>query len=55
MPPSLAEGTPTVLLEAQAAGLPVPGRRFVEERHDIVDLDVRLAALFERLVGGRAP
>jgi colanic acid/amylovoran biosynthesis glycosyltransferase len=97
--PSLAEATPTVLLEAQATGLPVlatdvggvrdivppgagflvpaadpdaladklmlladyperwpsmgrAGRRFVEERHDIVDLDARLAALFERLVLG---
>ncbi len=29
------------------------GRRFVEEQHDIVDLDARLAALFEQLVGGR--
>jgi colanic acid/amylovoran biosynthesis glycosyltransferase len=96
---SLAEATPTVLLEAQATGLPVlatdvggvrdivaaqagflvpaadpdaladrltaivdhpecwpdmgrAGRRFVEERHDIVDLDARLAALFEGLVLG---
>lgn len=30
------------------------GRRFVEEKHDIVDLDARLAALFEQLVGARA-
>jgi colanic acid/amylovoran biosynthesis glycosyltransferase len=30
------------------------GRRFVEEQHDIVDLDARLAALFEQLVGVRA-
>ena len=97
--PSLAEATPTVLLEAQATGLPVlatnvggvrdivapqagflvsaadsdvladrlaamvdhperwpdmgrAGRRFVEERHDIVDLNVRLAALFQVLVFG---
>ena len=97
--PSLAEATPTVLLEAQATGLPVlatdvggvrdivapqagflvsaadsdaladrlvamvdhperwpdmgrAGRRFVEERHDIVDLNVRLAALFQVLVLG---
>jgi hypothetical protein len=28
------------------------GRRLVEEQLDIVDLDARLAALFERLVGG---
>jgi colanic acid/amylovoran biosynthesis glycosyltransferase len=97
--PSLAEATPTVLVEAQAAGLPIlatdvggvrdivahrvgflvpaadpdaladrltemidhpecwptmgrAGRRFVEERHDIVELDARLAALFEHLVAG---
>jgi colanic acid/amylovoran biosynthesis glycosyltransferase len=97
--PSLAEATPTVLLEAQAAGLPIlatdvggvrdivahragflvpaadpdaladrltemidhpecwptmgrAGCRFVEERHDIVELDARLAALFEHLVAG---
>jgi colanic acid/amylovoran biosynthesis glycosyltransferase len=97
--PSLAEATPTVLLEAQAAGLPIlatdvggvrdivahragslvpaadpdaladrltemidhpecwpkmgrAGRRFVEERYDIVELDARLAALFEHLVAG---
>ena len=95
--PSLAEATPTVLLEAQATGLPIlatdvggvrdivsssagflvppgdpdaladklalladhpedwlamgrAGRRFVEEHHDIVDLDARLSALFEQLV-----
>jgi len=95
--PSLAEATPTVLLEAQATGLPIlatdvggvrdivasqagflvppadpdalgdhlrvmvdhperwpdmgrAGRRFVEKRHDIADLNVRLAALFERLM-----
>jgi colanic acid/amylovoran biosynthesis glycosyltransferase len=98
--PSLAEATPTVLLEAQATGLPIlatdvggvrdivaaqagflvpaadpnaladrltvmvdhperwpamgrAGRRFVEERHDITDLDGRLAALFELVVAGR--
>jgi hypothetical protein len=28
------------------------GRRFVEERYDIVELDARLAALFEHLVAG---
>jgi hypothetical protein len=28
------------------------GRRFVEEHHDIVDLDARLSALFEQLVLG---
>jgi colanic acid/amylovoran biosynthesis glycosyltransferase len=28
------------------------GRRFVEERHDITDLDARLAALFEQVVAG---
>jgi colanic acid/amylovoran biosynthesis glycosyltransferase len=97
--PSLAEATPTVLLEAQATGLPIlatdvggvrdivaaqagflvpaadpnaladrltvmvdhperwpdmgrAGRRFVEERHDITDLDARLAALFEQVVAG---
>lgn len=97
--PSLAEATPTVLLEAQATGLPIlatavggvrdivapragflvpaadpdalaerlavlldhpecwpkmggAGRRLVEERHDIVELDARLAALFEELVAG---
>lgn len=97
--PSLAEATPTVLLEAQATGIPIlatdvggvrdivasqagflvpaadsdaladrltvlvdhperwpgmgrAGRRFVEERHDIVDLDARLAVLFEQLVLG---
>jgi colanic acid/amylovoran biosynthesis glycosyltransferase len=97
--PSLAEATPTVLLEAQATGLPIlttdvggvrdivpssagflvpaasadaladklalladhpedwpamgrEGRRFVEEHHDIVDLDARLSALFEQLVLG---
>jgi colanic acid/amylovoran biosynthesis glycosyltransferase len=97
--PSLAEATPTVLLEAQATGLPIlatdvggvrdivaaqagflvppadpnaladrltvmvdhperwpdmgrAGRRFVEERHDITDLDARLAALFEQVVLG---
>jgi colanic acid/amylovoran/stewartan biosynthesis glycosyltransferase WcaL/AmsK/CpsK len=95
--PSLAEATPTVLLEAQATGIPIlatdvggvrdivasragslvpagdfdaladrltimvdhpecwpdmgrAGRQFVEERHDIVDLDARLAALFEEVV-----
>jgi colanic acid/amylovoran biosynthesis glycosyltransferase len=95
--PSLAEATPTVLLEAQATGLPIlttdvggvrdivasqagflvppanpdaladrlrvmvdhperwpnmgrAGRRFVEKRHDIADLNGRLAALFERLM-----
>jgi colanic acid/amylovoran biosynthesis glycosyltransferase len=95
--PSLAEATPTVLLEAQATGLPIvatdvggvrdivasqagflvppanaealadrlgviidhpeswpdmghAGRRFVEERHDIADLNARLAALFEGLL-----
>ena len=26
------------------------GRRFVEERHDITDLDARLAAFFEQVV-----
>lgn len=97
--PSLAEATPTVLLEAQATGIPIlatdvggvrdivasqagflvpaadsdaladrltvlvdhpecwpdmgrAGRRFVDERHDIVGLDARLAALFERLMLG---
>ena len=95
----LAEATPTVLLEAQATGLPIlatdvggvrdivaaqagflgpaadpnaladrltvmvdhperwpdmgrAGRRFVAERHDITDLDARLAALFEQVVAG---
>jgi len=28
------------------------GRRFVAERHDITDLDARLAALFEQVVAG---